>query len=320
MQNHDCPINDAYVISKGTPVSEGYEAVELDNGYKFIFTRLANSLPIVRFKITEGKVCFNSKGFQTSPYRKLYPLIDYGKCNKRLRTRSIDPRYKQIAEIREDRLFKDNDILDVVSALPNFPVDDVSEYYWKLYANSYFYWSHFCESSPTTCKENFYEILEDIIDVKDNNNYILETSIFYALAICLLLQYFFCYFTLSVFKHHEDINKPMRTLFHACGYPVKIIVLMFLIYFCYTWIRTISQYQDIVISITVSEWSPDFTSQAFFAYEESLQVVYQITFRVCILACLSLVLVIMDLLWELSVRGVLQSTYGRLFDEYVSDN
>jgi hypothetical protein len=109
----------------------------------------------------------------------------------------------------------------------------------------------------------------------------------------------------------------MRTLFHVFGYPTKGLALSFLIYFSYHWITTISVYNDMVISITVSECTPDFTSQAFFAYEESLQSVYHITYRVIILACVSFGVLVLDLIWELSIRGVLQSTYGRLIDDWV---
>jgi hypothetical protein len=40
-------------------------------------------------------------------------------------------------------------------------------------------------------ENGLFNILEEIIDVKNQNNYILETSVFYALGICLVLQYFF---------------------------------------------------------------------------------------------------------------------------------
>jgi len=133
----------------------------------------------------------------------------------------------------------------------------------------------------------------------------------------LVLQYFFWYFTLSVFWDRRKINKPMRTLFHFFAYPTKVIGLWFLMYFSYNWIHNITTYQDSVISVTVSECAPEFTTQAFFAYEESLQSVYHITYRVIILSVLSIVTVFFDIVWELSIRGILQSTYGKLFDEYV---
>jgi hypothetical protein len=316
--NTHWPINDIYVIGKNTPYSKEFEAVELADQTKIIFTRIGNFLPVVRFKLTEGHVWFNANGYQTSKGRELYPLVDYGKCDKYVRTRSVDPRFKLIGEVREDKLFKDNEIYDVVASLPNYPIDDTTKYNWNLYANNYYYWSHYWDGSSVTSRQEFFDTLERILDVKDMNNYILETSIFYALAICIVLQYFFGYFTLSVFWKRDDINKPMRTLFHIFGFPIKMIALGFLVYFCYRWITTISKYQDLVISITVSEWAPDFTTQAFFAYEEALQSVYHITYRVVILACLSVMLTLFDLAWELSIRGILQSTYGKLYEEYIT--
>jgi hypothetical protein len=306
-----------YVITKNTPVSKEYEARELDQNNKLIFSKYGNFLPVIRLKLTEGKVCFNSNGFQTSRDRKLYPLSNYGTWSKNFKMKNIDPRYKHMGDVREDRLFSDNDILDVVSALPNYPINDTKKYSWNLYSNNYFYWSHHCDESPLTTRRWFFHILEEIIDVKNQNNYILETSVFYALGVCLVLQYFFWYFTLSVFRKREDINKPMRTLFHLFGYPIKIIALIFLLYFSYYWITTITAFQNAVVTITVAEWSPDFMTQSLFAYEEFLQSVYHITYRIVILSILSLSWVLFDLVLELSVRGVLQTTYGKLFDEYI---
>lgn len=316
--HHEWPITDTYLISKNTPYSKNYEAIDLADNNKIIFTRNAKNLPIVRFALTEGKVWFNSDGYQTSKGRKMYPLFTYGQCNKNIRTRSLDPRYKLVGSIYEDRLFKDNEIYDVVTSLPDFPTNDTKEYMWNLYINNYYYWSHFCENSETTTRQSFAGILENIIDVKNQNNYILETSIFYVLGICMVLQYFFWYFTLKVFWAKDSINKPMRTLFHIFAYPIKIVALLFLMYFSYQWIKNITAYQDTVISITVSEWAPDFTSQAFFAYEESLQSVYHITSRVIVLASISLFVLFFDLICELTIRGCVQSTYGKLYDEWIN--
>ena len=317
LKNNECPINDIYIIDKNTPVSKGYKSVELSPHHQLVFTRNDSFLPVVRLKLTEGKVWFNSNGFQTSRRRNLYPLSDYGKCYHHLRYKAIDPRYKYIGNVREDKLFMDNGISDVVSALPNYPLNSTKEYSWNIYLNNYFFWSYHWDSHEITSRQSFMNVLEGIINVKNQNDYILETSIFHAFVMWLMLQYFFWYFTLSVFCARQNINKPMRTLFHFFAYPTKIIGLSFLIYFSYNCINSISDYQDTVISVTVSEWAPDFTTQAFFAYEESLQSVYHITYRVIVLSLLSIVAVFFDLIWELSIRGILQSTYGKLFDEYV---
>lgn len=140
--HHECPITDAYVISKNTPYSQNYEAVDLSDNHKLIFTRSGNFLPVVRFELTEGKVCFNSDGYQTSKNRTLYSLFDYGSCSKNIRTRTLDPRYKAVGSVREDKLFKDNEIFDVLASLPAFPIEDSAKYEWNLYLNNYYYWSH----------------------------------------------------------------------------------------------------------------------------------------------------------------------------------
>ena len=55
-ETHDCPINDVYFIDKNTPYSEDYSAIELADKNKIIYTRTGNFLPVVRLKLTEGKV------------------------------------------------------------------------------------------------------------------------------------------------------------------------------------------------------------------------------------------------------------------------
>jgi hypothetical protein len=73
-----------------------------------------------------------------------------------------------------------------------------------------------------------------------------------------------------------------------------------------------------VIAMTVSECAPDFTTQMFFAYEEALQSVYHITYRVIILVGISFICLLFDIISELSIRGILQSTYGKFYDEYMT--
>ena len=315
--NNQWPINDALIIGPNTPIISGYESIDLSNGNKFIFTRNYTTLPIIKFKLTEGKVWFNSYNHQTSEGRKLYALLDYGSCNIFKRFNVIDPRYFEVGQIREDRLFKDNEIYESLSHLPNFPINDSSKYEWKLYYNNAFYWSHYWDGDANINRESFYSALEGLIHIKDKNNYILEIAIFHALFTWLVLQYFFWYFTILIFCNKEEINKAMRNIFHIVGYPIKIIGLIFLVYFWYVWLVWIATYQDIVIKITIVGWAPDFTSQQLFKYEEYLQTVHHMAYKIIVLSVVSFVLVILDLIWELTIRGILQSVYGRFYDDSI---
>ena len=108
-----------------------------------------------------------------------------------MRYKAVDPRYKHIGNIREDKLFMDNEIYDVVAALPNYPIEDSKKFEWNLYINNYFYWSHYCDRNEATTRTQFLKILEGIINVKNENDYILETAIFHTFGICIILQYFF---------------------------------------------------------------------------------------------------------------------------------
>jgi len=154
-EHHKWPINDLYIIDKNTPTPTGYTAVDLSINHNMVFSRNESFLPIVRLHLTEGKVWFNSNGFQTSRYRKLYPLSDYGKCYRHLRYKSVDPRYKYIGNVREDKLFMENGIYDVVSSLPHYPLNDTKEFTWNIYLNNYFFWDHYWDRHEVTTRQSF---------------------------------------------------------------------------------------------------------------------------------------------------------------------
>jgi hypothetical protein len=227
-----------------------------------------------------------------------------------------DPRYKLIGQIREDKLFKENDIYDKMVVLPNYNIEDTTKYDWNLYTNSYYYWSYHCEKSKETNSKNWYTILQRISDVHANTNYILATSIFFAIGISIIMMYFHGYFTMAAFSKKDEINKPMRNLFIGFAYPIRILTCVFLIYFCYTNISSITDYQDTIVSITVADCAPEFTTQAYFAYEQPLQSVYRMSYSVIIMSLMCLMVIMFDLMIELSVRGILKSTYGRFYAEF----
>lgn len=153
------------------------------NGNKVIFSTTFNAMPGIRFRLTEGKVCFNSNRYQVSHNRLPYKLLNDKYCNSKYRTRNIDPRYKLVGQVREDKLFKDNDIYDDMLALPNYIAEDTEKYYWNLYSNSYYYWSFHCDKSIDTNRHKWYNTVQRILDVHANSNYILDTSVFLAIGV-----------------------------------------------------------------------------------------------------------------------------------------
>lgn len=100
-----------------------------------------------------------------------------------MRYKATDPRYKNIGKIQEDTLFLENGIYEVLAALPNYPIEDSKQFEWNLYINNYFYWSYYCDSQAGTTRKEFLEALEGVIEVKNENNYILETAIFHTFGV-----------------------------------------------------------------------------------------------------------------------------------------
>ena len=313
---HSWPISELFIVSKNTPTPKGYKQHDIDYNNKVVYTDTYNGMPIVRLQLTEGKVWFNSDHFQTTPGRISYKLLAEKYCLQRLHTPFTDPRYRLIGHVREDKLFKDNFIYDDMVSLPLFDVRDTTEYEWNLYSNSYYYWSHHWDTNEETNRLRWYSVLQNMAHVHNINDYILATSIFYALGVWIILMYFFGYFTVIWITSRQEINTAIRNIFLVFGYPLRIVFLSFLIYFSSQCIRYINDYQNTIISVTVAEWAPEFTTQAFFAYEQPLQPIFQLSYTIIILSILSLVIIGFDLILELSARGIPKSAYGKFYAEF----
>lgn len=136
--NQQCPINDIKLLNLTVANPEGYSSVNIGNDMKIAFTSTAASLPIVRLKLTEGKVCANPSEYEKSNGRHLYVLLrgGYGSCSSEIGDEKHDPRYTEIGSIREDRLFDDNGVTRVTARLPKYPDEDARRYFWNLYTGN----------------------------------------------------------------------------------------------------------------------------------------------------------------------------------------
>jgi hypothetical protein len=111
------------------------------------FTTESTTLPIIRLRLTEGKVCADPSEYMATPNRSLYRLLNtdhYGTCKNSVANSTFDPRYSGIASISEDILFKDNDLLYTLESLPDYPMQDMSNYTWNLFVDTYNYWNPSC--------------------------------------------------------------------------------------------------------------------------------------------------------------------------------
>lgn len=160
----DCPINDIYITKPGEQAKPGYKTVPLDQGQLIAFTTEAANLPVVRFRLTESKVCANPSQYAASSGRSLYKLLNsenYGSCSDKVGGSNYDSDYELLGTVREDRLFQDNGILAVTATLPYYPAGDAIKYDWNLYDNRYNFWNTKCEKTENVNKETMVVLIDD---------------------------------------------------------------------------------------------------------------------------------------------------------------
>ena len=132
------------------------------------FTTKYKSMPVVRFKLTEGQICADPEQYMASDGRKLYPLLNtgsYGACSTMVASSYYDDRYDFVGSVNEVRLFEDNGVMNVIQNLPEYPIHDSYRYDWSLYSNEYNYWNPKCESDDDLDREAMLELLADSLSV-----------------------------------------------------------------------------------------------------------------------------------------------------------
>ena len=131
------------ILDPNTNVLANYTILKLGNGFKLVYTTESNSLPLVRFKLTESEVCATPNEYATSTGRNLYKLLNtnnYGSCTSKIGGVYHDLRYSKIGEILEKTLFDDNGVTFVLQRLPEYPIYDSYYYSWNLYGSHYIPW------------------------------------------------------------------------------------------------------------------------------------------------------------------------------------
>lgn len=138
-----CPINHVEINNATNLPKPGYETIPLGDSVFLSYTSKHEGLPIVRFKLTEGMVCADSEEQTTSENRTLYGLlknVHSSECRSKIGNSYYDTSYERVGSIKEETLYKDNGVMEVVEKLPHYPLNDSAKYDWNLYAQPYHYW------------------------------------------------------------------------------------------------------------------------------------------------------------------------------------
>lgn len=180
------PITDVYIGNGNGTIKLGYSVAPLSDGRYIGFTDSFSALPVVDFKITEGKVCVDQEQQMKSEGREIYKLMNetYGECTTKVSGNSTDPEYIMIDNIKENRLFNDNNVTKVIQSLPNYNQNDSAKYDWNLFYTRYYPWNIDCER-----KSNIDRLeLTKLIDNSDDISSLQWKTLF---LICLQVMFVF---------------------------------------------------------------------------------------------------------------------------------
>ena len=202
--NSSCPITDIYIGNPNSTVQPGYKALPLGNGRYAAFKSEGNDLPIVRFKITEGNVCVDPYQQMKSENRTIYKLMNdtYGEWEAKVAGNSTDPQYVQIGSIKENILFDDNNVTNVIKNLPNYPVNDSAKYDWNLFYARYFQWNVEWEIKHNIDRKEMAELIDNSDDIPD-----LQWKTLFLIGLQVNSLIFKFYFIIKTSKNnHPKLN------------------------------------------------------------------------------------------------------------------
>ena len=175
----------------------GYNTQQLDDQKILVYSDNSTDLPIVEFKLTEGKVCANPSEVERSKGRYNYKLLHdptVSKCSESVGEYSYNPRFKKISTIREDRLYEDNGVDRVIDNLPNYPIKDSEKYNWNLYYTTYNHWSAECDKYGYDKAH-----LLKFIDTTDKVDSIQSTLVW----ICFFQMIICCFIIEGIILHYK---------------------------------------------------------------------------------------------------------------------
>lgn len=226
---------------------------------------------MVRFRLTEGKVCSNPDMFSKSDGRTLYKLVDssqYGTCSDKVGSSVFDTRYDLVGTVKEDRLFSDNGILPVLSTLPEYPMQDTYKYSWNLYSNEYFFWNTICETTKNYDRKSMIGLVKGAQDVA-SYQYTLEVLciIQFVLFCCILEPIAIC----KLCSKDGDCGCGMpQVICQVVSFTLKVIFAVIIGYYFYKCIANIDDYEDDIWELKEANCSSAYAQEIFKSYGHSL--------------------------------------------------
>ncbi|CAI2365846.1 unnamed protein product [Moneuplotes crassus] len=266
--NQKCPITDIIVTDDSSTINDGkYTQVELDDNKVLLFSKSADFLPVVQFKLTEGSPCITENEYDITKNRYVYKLIDKSTnegCITPLNDETLyDKRFRFIDGISEYDLFKDNGILDAMKSNENYKGQEYSrDYTFNLYQKSYIRWKLSCEEVGLT-RQAIYTKVQNVEQAW------WWQSLFKLFCLYNMLITGFIFGVVDWSKNLYDlIKKPAST--HPCleiwgkiTHWIVISVSFCKIFFVYVCVSYIDKYEYSIRILQLNKCSDQLTNDIF---------------------------------------------------------
>ena len=263
-----CPINDVYIVGPGDSYNQNYTTFDLDDGYKIAFTTKGTGLPIIRFRLTEGKVCANPALYEKDRNRSLYMLINterYGTWSPKVADSRHDNRYNLIGSIDEYKLFEDNGVnIKVAKRLPEYPIYDGMNIAWNLYSNSYNDWSLDCESQSKMSRSQMVSIIKDALNVTDYQLTLMMVWILQVFVCCCIIE------GILLCMACNEAGHEAKRIWKRVAFVIKILFAFLKAYYFWTWYKISTRYEDRILQMEQADWSSEYTNDVFEDFGSSL--------------------------------------------------
>ena len=292
------PINDIIITQENdTLLSSGYSKAMLDNNLVVAFTKNStNRLPTVRLKLEQGEICANPNEQQVSKGRHFYVLLNpgsYSGCSSKIAGFYTDPRYRKISSIREDRLYKDNQVTYVEERLPQYPIQNSSQYYWDLYSGDYFYWSPSCQAYGELTKDYMIKEINKSFGVLAKQKYILIMCILYFIICNVVLEF-------KAFQYSsEKGGNSSKVKFCLTAFCTRTAILLILILLFLSAINATNKYNVSMTLLGRYKCSDAFGNTLFKEFSKNLSSIESYNYFGVILCFISLGLMLVYMMFDM---------------------
>ena len=230
--------------------------------------------------MTEGLVWADHNQYAKSEGRDLYKLIkktNYGNCTKEVGRTLYDTRVDNIGSVKERNLFKDNEMINTIENLPEYPKEQADNYVWNVYKNSMYEWALNCEEMKLESGSMFdrhyiYTVTKTVTEAQSRQVSLVILCTIYLLICGVVLGGLNIFLSIKTIWNSDFIDKNRSFLFGvyiatiivSWGFYISMIIIYSLS------ISTIEDYREAFQLMSDEKCSDEMTNNILDSYEDSL--------------------------------------------------